>query len=824
LATSHFDGIFRIGWFRFVLFLVALVSFALVVTVAGGRFLSVGERLDKWQGDGSWTPRPSQGRLLVILLDGMRQDFAFSERAPFIFSCRERGAWGTSEVVSLPLSIAGQRAIFSGSIANPLSIFHDYKAPAESSPNVFMRVKERGKHAVIFDAFMLGAYGVYSDASVFRHKVFRFGEYRQLADDTFTQASAFIKKEKWDLAVVPFYTLDYAGHLETSRSPQYAEMVTLVDGYVRRLVELTDKNDIVLITSEHGMNDHGFHTDRSSAVIDTAFVLLGKGIRKGGPMKVLQIDWAPTLSILVGVSPFYPSLAVPALDTLQLPEEEKTRLVRAFSKVLGGGDLKSLDDLRRERNKLLVGRPSPASGLFAGGLTLLAVTLLGFLVLSSAQSEECHRTRGGVLRPVPGVAVSVFIVCAAAAFLSRSGLLEWFPQNFPFRAGHIIAHPLRVGLLFAASVALGMIVSRCCGTLRACFTNSSPQGGAAAEGRFAIAALLLLALVLSTVFVASQPYHLLNWAVLCAPLVAWGATRRRGWLVFFGATWIGLAIRRLTLVSAYSAVNLPDRWMIGAGVVVLTLVYVWILLRKEASVRKRVVSGALAALPSLAAMAVPAPIEVRSVLLLLCFLPIAVLARGRSRDVVVWPALWVTLYCLGTSSSIHHATHIAALPLLVAAGSIAARSSEAIKGLLVSLGVWILYLLPGNYFVLNLTELGDKFILHSAVTENIGITVAVIAARHILPATVLVWCVGASHSRSVALSSAAAALLPVVCGAGVRLALLVSVPQAGFPFEQFISIGVEIGYVVAVLIAFGAAVAASLPARLAVEGVERIPA
>jgi len=74
-----------------------------------------------------------------------------------------------------------------------------------------------------------------------------------------------------------------------------------LDNYVRQLVELTTNDDIVLITAEHGIDTNGFHVDRTEFVIDTPFVLSGPRINKGGPKEILQIDLAPTLSLLAGV-------------------------------------------------------------------------------------------------------------------------------------------------------------------------------------------------------------------------------------------------------------------------------------------------------------------------------------------------------------------------------------------------------------------------------------------------------------------------------------------------------------------------------------------
>ena len=50
---------------------------------------------------------------------------------------------------------------------------------------------------------------------------------------------------------------------------------------------------------------------------------------------IKQIDLAPTLSILAGVSPLYDSLALPAFDLLDVPGDYGTALLSRFRQIMG---------------------------------------------------------------------------------------------------------------------------------------------------------------------------------------------------------------------------------------------------------------------------------------------------------------------------------------------------------------------------------------------------------------------------------------------------------------------------------------------------------
>ncbi|MHC4182860.1 MAG: alkaline phosphatase family protein, partial [Planctomycetota bacterium] len=316
----------------------------------------------------------------------------FSEEMPYISSLRNKSAWGISRVISTPLSVAGDHAIFSGVVSGPFSFLDDFSSSKKPSThdNLFRRVTQKEKRAVIFSSDCLrGAYGSDTDLSVFVPNGFLFSQYREDAKYIFDNASDFLKNEEWDLAAVQFVTMDFIGHLETPLSPNYSPTLKLLDNYVRQLVELTTDDDIVLITTEHGMDINGFHLDRTEFVIDTPFILSGLGINKGGPKEILQIDWAPTLSILAGVSPFYTSPALPALDLLLLPSEYSSELIRNFSKkIVGNSNISNLDELRKIRLTKMGRKSSPVLCILITLATLCSLTLFTFVALSSGDYSK----------------------------------------------------------------------------------------------------------------------------------------------------------------------------------------------------------------------------------------------------------------------------------------------------------------------------------------------------------------------------------------------------------------------------------------------------
>lgn len=760
------------------LFLCALLIFAAGLLWACRGLLTAQDQVRHEAADKVSTWGEPEGRTLVILFDSSRTDFTFSEHMPFVSSCRERGAWGISEVVSIPLSVAGQRAIFAGTVANPLAFFEDFHAATSTSENVLMRVNDKGKRVAIFDWFLRGMYGKYSDLSAFQPRTFRFSQYREEASYVFEQAHRFLSTEKWDFVVVAFYALDYLGHLETPRSPNYIPMVRKIDDYVRRLVDLTNDKDVVLITAEHGMDDNGFHMDRSPIVIDCPFVLLGSRIRRGGPTRVLQIDWAPTLSLLAGVSPFYDTPALPNLDLIELPAEDRASLLSRFARTTTGASTPlALDELRAKRLARIAKKGSPVAGVLVALTTLLSMILLAY---------------GGLLEHVRGwrprkamatLGGGTLGLCAAICAAMSLGLFDYVSRLLPFSANFILNHRLGVTVGLALLALLPMLGMRAWGK-RARHTAN-------------VALLYSFAFIFAGVFVSTNPYHSLNWVVLAAPVVAWGISRRRAWLVALCAMCVGLAIRRLTFYHAKSPIHIPDRWLLATAVVLAGCAVSWWRLRARPDGLRSVGFGLMCFVPSITAVVSPCDVGMRAALLTLCLLPVIVHCMRRPVSREVWLAAWVAVYYLGTSSSISLGAHVAAFPLFLALWSASRDTSATTRAVAVSLAVWALYLAPGNTFDLKLVDLEDLFILSSATEKRIEFTVLTIAARHILPVTVFIWCMKWTAPRIAVCSMASSALVPVVCAIGLRLvAMLVSTGSVGLPWEQLVRLIVLLGYFV----------------------------
>jgi hypothetical protein len=730
---------------------------------------------------------PPLGRMLVILLDSARMVDMFGPHMPFTSGLRQRGAWGISRVVSTPLTFACDRAIFSGVVDNQLTVYFDnIRVFPSTEDSLLRRVARQGGRVVVFGDHLKTLYGGEIGSPSFQPRNYRINQYKEEAEETFRDAYQLLKTERWDLAVVPFYAIDYIGHLETPRSPKLVPILNLMDEYIRQILNLTTEQDVVLITSEHGIDDDGLHTWNSTNptanILETPFVLTGPNVKRGGPKELLQIDWAPTLSLLAGVSPLYESPALPAIDLLEVSPEATSLVLRVFSShITGSPTLGPLDDLRSKR-LALAGRGSLRPGIsVVAVLTILAMALLAYVALFSADRDR--NVTHGVLKICTGM-VGLFSLIGTAFYF---GVIDNVARRLPFSANFILSHPFMVALALGCIAAFAMLLHRPRGT-------KSP----AVDKELLV---FLFSLVFAAIFLSDRPYDPLAWVLLSIPLLGWGRTRRPAWLGVFGAIIMGLLIRRLTTYALLEHTWVPERWHIAVALYAGVLVFQGWRLRTAELSRPTLVFGTALFLPGVILMGRPFSIEVQTLLFLLGLAPVVALGNLDDQAKEVWWALWVVFFYLGTSSHINFAAQVAAFPLLLSVWAAAKDSSSVTRGVVVGMAIWVLYILPGNRFDLRLGELRDPYILGHLVFEHIELTVMVIASRHIMPAIVLVWGVQSKEPRRPLLSMTSTVMLPVVCGIGGLTVFWISAPALGLHWARMIRLPVLLGYYVTVICA-----------------------
>ncbi|MBL7136606.1 MAG: alkaline phosphatase family protein [Candidatus Marinimicrobia bacterium] len=716
----------------------------------------------------------TNNRILIILIDSARKDYMFSDRMPFTFSLRDKCAWGISEVLSIPITVAGDHAIFSGIIDNPLAFLDYVQASSSNYDNIFRRLTKKGKSIAIFGKLIYSIYGEYSDKTAYKPKKFTFSQYLEEADDLFNQAYNFLSLNYWDFAIIQFTTLDYLGHLETPLSPNYPNVLKIIDEYIKQLISITTDQDIILITSEHGMDNNGFHMDHVPEIIDTPFILLGPQINKSGPNRILQIDWTPTISILAGVSPFYNSPALPALDMLELSDEIESSILQEFSSFFTGHPTVSdINKLREIRNEYISGNKSSLNLALVILAIIIAVVLLSYVSLCDYFNSRNLR----FFIQIGFIGISILVLTAVVV---SSNILEYISNILPFSANFILSHPLIVILFILIITTLIVII------VKYCIKNFYSL-------RLSII-LILFIVFLSSCFLLNNPYNLFNWMLICLPIVGWTLTKNKSWIIVFCIVLVGLLIRRFTFYNAYYTFIIPDRWILCLITLILGNIFFFWRYYPEFKKLQSLWIGSIFFLPIIIILTMSSNVHFNGLIIILSIIPIIIINIKRHENDNILLSFWATFFYLGTSSTINHATHIIVFPLFLSVLSLVKDSSVIIKGIIITYVFWVLYLIPGNIFDLKILELKDIFIVDTAVGEKIIFTTLIIIGRYILPISILIWSITKTSLKSSLSSIISTLFLPIVIGIGITILLIQNNPDQGIYSQQFNKLIVLSGY------------------------------
>lgn len=748
----------------FVLLTVCVVFFTLCVTIIHNKIfiidaLPVTNSAQKLIN----VSKPGSGRTLIILLDAARYPDVFNPSyMPFVSQLRNRAAWGYSDVMSFPMSIAGDHAMFEGKIDSVFSLDDDFNPEPSKDDNLFRRLTAQGKKVILIGELIHPAYKNDAARITYHPANPQFSEYKRDAKNTYDQALDILQKRDWDVAVVQFISLDYLGHLETPESPNNKPLYRQVDGYVQRLLSLTNDKDTVLITAEHGMDNHGFHIDRSSLVIHPPFILLGPTVRKQTKaLHVFQIDWAPTLSILTGVNPVYPSFAIPALELLKLPPESQQHLIQRFARHFDPhASVTTEAGLKRLRAAKMTKSGSAYLLPVLSLLSLCCVGLLMYLILhAEANAAIASKTTGYGL-----YSATLLILLIRLNAMDIAALVPPFSANFI--QGHVPAVAIFLLGLFFAGLAMRWLTRR--------VTNVD----------WPVVLLTTASPFIAVLFISSNLYHVISWLLMGLPLFALGVSGRWQWFGLFLVFWGGLFIRRLSIYTVHGGQAMPDQWIPSLCIILIAAAISWFYHRRRIVGYPHPLIPVMSLLPALAVVIVRPPAALSALALVLALLPVVLVAR-KSLEVrnLTWAA-WTSIFYIGTSGILDHLTHMVALPMFLLVWSCIRRDSSRFTGLISLWVLWTMYVLAGNTFDLHLSDLTDPFIMGTAKSSGIEYTVLTIVARYFIPLTILVGIATAGMRREEGYAQAACALFPLILSGIAVFYSLMAINTAMYPWQE----------------------------------------
>lgn len=120
-------------------------------------------------------------------------------------------------------------------------------------------------------------------------------------------AVEYIKQSRPNLVNIVFDEPDHTGHSAGHDTPEYYAKLKELDGYIGQIVEAVKEagmldETIFIVTADHGGIKKG-HGGKTMEEMETAFIISGKGIKKGYEFQesMMQFDCASTIAYIFGL-------------------------------------------------------------------------------------------------------------------------------------------------------------------------------------------------------------------------------------------------------------------------------------------------------------------------------------------------------------------------------------------------------------------------------------------------------------------------------------------------------------------------------------------
>lgn len=240
-------------------------------------------------------------RLVLILVDGLRHDVAFSHKAmPFLNRLKRRGAWGVGTNVNLTLTNLAVINIGTGAPPRITKVLQNFKNSPVQSLSLFTVLRRHGgRIALIGDANFGELFGHEADL-VATNKDKGREDLTESDDRSMAWALQALKSRQYAVTTIHFVGVDHAGHKFTPKTEAYRTYVRRTDKLIETLYR-TDPGATFLVMSDHGMTDQGTHGGGERECINFPLVFFGSGITSAKLKKPTLSDIAPTVLALFGV-------------------------------------------------------------------------------------------------------------------------------------------------------------------------------------------------------------------------------------------------------------------------------------------------------------------------------------------------------------------------------------------------------------------------------------------------------------------------------------------------------------------------------------------
>ncbi|XP_054748471.2 GPI ethanolamine phosphate transferase 3-like [Lytechinus pictus] len=266
-------------------------------------------------------------RAVVLLIDALRYDFTLfntslpsSEAAPFqnkmpvihetVTNFPEQSILFKSLADPPTTTLQRLKGITTGSLPTFVDAGQNFASFEISEDNIVDQLVQAGKRVTFMgdDTWMTLFNKKFNKA--FPFPSFNVKDLHSVDEGILTKLLPEIRKKDWDVVIAHFLGVDHCGHSLGPYHPSMGKKLTQMNSVIKSVMQSLEDDTILFVLGDHGMTksgDHGGDTpeERSSAIFmySPRKIFAKRDIMaKRIPDVVSQIDFVPTLSLLLGVS------------------------------------------------------------------------------------------------------------------------------------------------------------------------------------------------------------------------------------------------------------------------------------------------------------------------------------------------------------------------------------------------------------------------------------------------------------------------------------------------------------------------------------------
>ncbi|XP_078494079.1 GPI ethanolamine phosphate transferase 2, catalytic subunit-like [Ciona intestinalis] len=256
-------------------------------------------------------------KLVIIIVDGMRLDFIQGNHLkgdmPFLYKTLHAGnaLSFTSHAEAPTVTMPRLKSLTTGSIPGFVDVvFNLDQSSALKEDNIIEGMRRNGKKMVFYgdDTWIK----LFPDSFTRKNGTTSFfvSDYTEVDSNVTWNLEQELQNNKaWDVMILHYLGLDHIGHLFGPKSTLVGPKLREMDEVLKRIYSEYEKQEdtLIVLTSDHGMSAHGSHGGTTQPETATPLVFLSPSIHnkqdkfKDGTEIVEQIDFAPTISLLMGI-------------------------------------------------------------------------------------------------------------------------------------------------------------------------------------------------------------------------------------------------------------------------------------------------------------------------------------------------------------------------------------------------------------------------------------------------------------------------------------------------------------------------------------------